>query len=433
MMRICLLTSSYPRFEGDVAGNFIRELCVELTRRGFLFDIVAPDAHTPPGELADRGITVTRFRYFPIRRFQRFAYGDGIEENVKRNPARALLLPLFLFSFLARAWKTARRCDMVWSHWLIPSGVAGEVVARLQRKAHCITVHSTPSETMTGLLRPILGRRTRLVTVSRTLQRRLAVALGKNPQSIHRIPMGVRTGIRASARDREALREKYGFGKEFIVLFMGRLIKIKGVHLLVRATRNLPHTLLLIAGEGPCRQDLETLARRLGAPVRFEPFLRGTKKFEWLSLCDIFASPSLRLRSGRSEGLPVSILEALASGTPVVACDSGGIGEAVIDNCNGFLVTHCDEAALQEALTRLRMDDLLREKMGARALESACAYRLDAVADRYARLLRDCSLPGEPHPPRTPEGNNRQLARHEEKKRDTYDFKTAGSPVERQR
>ena len=67
-MRICLLTSSYPRFEGDVAGNFIRELCVELTRRGFLFDIVSPDDHTPPGELADRGITVTRFRYFPIRR-----------------------------------------------------------------------------------------------------------------------------------------------------------------------------------------------------------------------------------------------------------------------------------------------------------------------------------------------------------------------------
>ena len=78
-MHICLLTSSYPRFEGDIAGNFIRELCVELVPRGFSFTVVATSDGSQRCMPAEPGITITPFTYFVPRRAQILAYGAGIE------------------------------------------------------------------------------------------------------------------------------------------------------------------------------------------------------------------------------------------------------------------------------------------------------------------------------------------------------------------
>lgn len=392
-MRICLLTSSYPRFEGDIAGNFIRELCGELAGRGFSFTVVAP-SHPARGRMPDEpGITVVPFTYCLPRGAQTLAYGAGMAENLRRNPLRLLLIPPFGAALLAAAASAARRSDLIWSHWLIPSGLAGAAAARLLGLPHLLTVHSAPPPAAFRLLRAVMGNATRVSAVSRGLAGRTARLLGLPAGGVAVAPMGVRPECFARRGERARLRARYGIGDEFVVLFMGRFTKIKGLDILVRALAGIPGTLLVAAGEGPCRSGLERLATELRVPVRFEGVIAGAIKLDWLALCDIVAAPSRVLGGGRSEGMPVGVLEALASGAPVAASASGGLVEAVADGVNGIRVPPGDVVALAAAIEALKRDRGLRDRLSEGARASAAPYSLDLAADRYAELFRECVRP----------------------------------------
>lgn len=390
-MRICLLTSSYPRFEGDVAGTFIRELCGELAGRGFSFTIVVP---SPPARRRmpdEPGIAVAPFTYCLPRRAQTLAYGAGMEENLRRNPLRLLLIPPFGAALLAAALRSARRCDLIWSHWLLPAGLAGAAAGRLLGKPHLLTAHSVPPPPAFRLLRAVIGAETRLAAVSRGLAEEAARFLELPTGAIAVAPMGVRPECFLPRGERARLRARYGIGDEFVVLFMGRFAEIKGLDILVRALAGLRGTLLVAAGEGPCRREIERLAKGLCVPVRFEGYVTGAHKLDLLSLCDIVAAPSLILGGGRSEGMPVGVLEALASGAPVVASASGGLAEAVTDGVNGILVPPGDVGALAGAIAALRRDRGRRDRLSEGARRSAAAYALPVAADRYEELFRACA------------------------------------------
>lgn len=143
-MHICLLTSSYPRFEGDIAGTFIRDLCRELVFRGFAFTVLVPADRASRRLPEEPGIAVTPFTYCIPRRLQRLAYGAGIEENLRLHPLRRLLIPPFAMTLITAAIREARRSDLLWSHWLFPAGFAGATAARLLGKPHLVTAHSAP-------------------------------------------------------------------------------------------------------------------------------------------------------------------------------------------------------------------------------------------------------------------------------------------------
>src|SRR5262245_64364366 len=100
-MRVCVVTTSYPRSATDVAGAFVAAQVEALRRAGVEVDVVSP---------AD-------VRHYGI------AYGDGIAQNLRAKPWLALLLPVFLGSLAAAARRKARSADVVHAHW-IPSAVA---------------------------------------------------------------------------------------------------------------------------------------------------------------------------------------------------------------------------------------------------------------------------------------------------------------------
>jgi glycosyltransferase involved in cell wall biosynthesis len=99
-----------------------------------------------------------------------------------------------------------------------------------------------------------------------------------------------------------------------------------------------------------------------------------------LMASDIFAMPSL------TEGLPISLLEALAAGLPVVASAVGGIPAALGTPAAGILTQPCDVGALTEALKRLSQDHAARTDLGAMARQRATAYTLERMTDRYESI-----------------------------------------------
>lgn len=154
-------------------------------------------------------------------------------------------------------------------------------------------------------------------------------------------------------------------GEPPLLVSVGRLKEPKDFSTLVRALARLddvPHR-ALVAGDGPDREALEAEIAELGVAVE----LPGERR----DVPELLAGADAFVLSSRSEGLPISILEAMSAGLPVVASAVGGVPELVVDGETGLLVPPGDPEALADALGRLLGDAELRRRLGAAGRERA--------------------------------------------------------------
>ncbi len=149
------------------------------------------------------------------------------------------------------------------------------------------------------------------------------------------------------------------------VLSMARLVPGKGVDIMIRAIEHLPDNVkLIVAGDGDQRNNLEKLASDLGVTERihFAGWVSGDKKTRLLEDADIFCLPSTY------DAFPMSMVEAMAYGLPVVAVRWGGIPDMVSDGYSGFLADRAQADEISEAIKKL-LDTDMRQKMGVQAKE----------------------------------------------------------------
>jgi 2-deoxystreptamine N-acetyl-D-glucosaminyltransferase/2-deoxystreptamine glucosyltransferase len=306
-MKVVVLTTSYPRSAGDVAGRFIEDAVVRLRARGVEVDVVSP----------------ATVRHFGV------AYGSGVVGNLRRRPWLVAALPLFLVAFVRAARRAARDADLVHAHWL-----ASGAVALLTGRPAVVHVWGTDVELARRVPRiaRALLRRARLVVAPSTSLAEQARALGARDVCV--IPSGVDVPDVVAPPDEPPS-----------VLFAGRLSPEKGVLDLVAAADGIP---LVVAGDGPLRV-------RVPQALGFVPHERLLELYERAA---VVACPSYR------EGFGVVCAEAMAHGRPVVAGAVGGLLDLVADGETGILVPPGDVEAIRTALERLIADPGLRARMG---------------------------------------------------------------------
>jgi glycosyltransferase involved in cell wall biosynthesis len=196
----------------------------------------------------------------------------------------------------------------------------------------------------------------KLVLVRSESLRRAVADLGCDPEKIEI----QRTGIPLEEFPfRERNLPKNG---EWRFVQAGRLVEKKGLPVTLRAfeafLRKYPNTTLTIAGEGPMRDELQKLAGELNvdARVSFTGFISQQQLCEIYYRSHIFLHPSQTGHDGNQEGIPNSMLEAMASGLPVFATQHGGIPEAIENGLSGILVPERDHEALARALLNAAED-----------------------------------------------------------------------------
>jgi glycosyltransferase involved in cell wall biosynthesis len=332
-VRICVLTTSYPRSPDDVAGTFVAEAVEHLRAAGLEVDVVSP---------AD-------FPHFGL------AFGGGIVQNLRAKPWLALGLPAFLAAYARAARRAARDADVVHAHW-IPSGIA----ALATGKPFVLQVWGTDVELARRapwLVRPVL-RRAGLVIAASSFLAEQARALGA--REVRVIPNGVE--IPAEVGEPEEPPH---------VLFVGRLSEEKGILEFLAATEGLPR---VIVGDGPLRA-------RVPDAIGFVPRAELGTYYERASVVCV---PS------RREGYGIVAREAMAYGRAVVATRVGGLVEAVEDGETGLLVRAREVAALRAAVERLCGDAALRRRLGAAARERAREqFSWTAAAGAICRAYRE--------------------------------------------
>lgn len=155
------------------------------------------------------------------------------------------------------------------------------------------------------------------------------------------------------------------------VLFVGRQVEKKGTGILIRAfcevQRCVPGAKLVIIGDGPLKEANQTLADSLGVRAEFLGALPSEAVKAEMDRAQVFCLPSITAENGDAEGLPISILEAQASGVPVVITKSGGSDEAILDGVTGLCCSDHSPQQVGECLVRILSDEEKLEVMGAEA------------------------------------------------------------------
>jgi len=203
-------------------------------------------------------------------------------------------------------------------------------------------------------------------------------------------PVDVARFSPAAATERQELRKTAGIAGQTVVIYVGRLAPEKDLPSLLDAFARLISSgrdaLLVLVGDGPDRGALEAKSENLGisARVRFTGMLGVDGVIAWLRTADVFALVS------EFEGFPCSLVEAMAAGLPSVVSDIPGNKQLIETGVHGLAASQGQPVAIAEALDRLIVDPVLRERMGVAARQHVVErYSVDHVIDRYETLFSE--------------------------------------------
>lgn len=413
-----MLTTSYPRFPGDGVGTFVEPIAKSVAARGHEVHLIAPWHPLVERSSQEGDLHFHFFRYAPTKDLHVFGYASALRADVSLRSTAYLVAPL---AVSAGAWALHRilrgtRSSLVHAHWAVPSGFIGALGRFGTHGPLVVSLHG--SDVYLAEVNPLaraaarytFGRSAWLTACSDDLAKR-AVALGANPHRITVVPYGVDTErFSPDAEARANLRQQHNLAEDDSVLIAaGRLVRKKGFEYLIDAlpslTERFPRLALVVAGGGDLEGELRHRAATCGVADHVT-FLGAVKQGEvarWLAAADVVIVPSVRDDSGNVDGLPNVLLEALSSGTPVVATAAGGMGAVAKDGITARIVRQRDAAALAGAISDLLQQPSTARSLGRSARAEMCrAHSWDRSAEQfedvYARATRSTSSTSAPIP-----------------------------------
>jgi glycosyltransferase involved in cell wall biosynthesis len=349
---ILTATTLFPNAQQPSHGIFVETRLRHLAASGKVrAQVLAPVTWAPP--------LLPRFR--KLRQVQEHERRNGFEVEHPRYvviPKVGMnLAPYTLYramrQSLRRLLDSGLKFDLIDAHYFYPDGVAAAWLAQEFRLPLAITARGTDINLIPEYTRPrrliLEAAQTAgaVITVCQALKDRM-IELGAVAEKI----TVLRNGVDLQAfrmKDREALRANLGL-KGFVLASVGLLIERKGHHFVIEALARLPDATLLIAGLGPDREQLESLAARLGVGDR----VRFLGNIDQPALCDVYNSADALVLASSREGWANVLLEAMACGTPVIGTAVWGTPEVIARPEAGILLKNRDGDSIVEAVMALR-------------------------------------------------------------------------------
>ena len=396
---VVMLATSYPRFPGDTIGTFMEPIARGVAARGHEVHLVIPWHPRLTRDPVEQGVFFHPFRYAPARGLNVFGYAEALREDVALRLSAYAMAPLAI----AAGWRMARRvarargATVIHGHWVVPGGAIA--AAACPRLPLVVSLHGSDvyvaerNPVARRVARTVLRRAGWMTACSEDLRVR-AVAIGARADRSETVPYGVDADrFRPDAAARARHRGRLGLRDDDPLLFAaGRFVRKKGFEYLIDAVGRLapawPAVRLVIGGAGDLDDELRARAARNGVADRvvFPGVLPQGTVAEFLAAADLVIVPSVRDDAGNVDGLPNVVMEALASGTPLVTTTAGGIGLVAHDGQNSALVAERDVEGLSATIDRLLRSPSVRSRLGARARDDVLQHHTwSRVAEAFER------------------------------------------------
>jgi glycogen synthase len=387
--RVLVLSWEYPPIvEGGLARH-VRKLTEQLAAAGVDVHVLTRGGDHAPAQEERHGVTVHRVREPAFPRDDLDAFLAWVAQmNADMLASATALLDRYDF-------------DLVHSHdWLV--AVAAERLARRIEVPWVVTVHATehgrhqgwvdkhPQSHIHGVERRMVHRADRVIACSKYMRGHIADVFGLAPERITPIPNGIDPGDLHAPGDLAALRARYARPDEKLVLLAGRLVYEKGFQDALDALgrrdgvlRRLPGVRYLVAGTGTHEAELQAQARRLRIVRRgtFAGWLGDDVLHGLYRIADLCVIPSLY------EPFGLVALEAMASGCPCIAADTGGLREVMPRDAELRFVPR-DVGGLADTMERVLTDGALRDRLVAEGREHVLRFDWAEIASRTAEVYR---------------------------------------------
>lgn len=385
-MKIAMITDWFPPKRGGIE-TFTYELSSELASRDGLKVDVLTSGYP---ETISFGDDIEQMNGFRVRRMSGIVL-PSILRYAYIHPE----LPYKLKSIFKE-----QDYDVIHTHHMftpLPT-LAAKVANSMHPRRDCVLMtnhsynHLCESKPF-KLLNYLIGKPAapdRIIAVSEAAKK-LLEEMGIDSKKVRVIPCGTNVREFHPNNRSERILDRFGLKTDILILWVGRFIKRKGLHVLLPAFKEAKREFdgkmkLAVVGRGPLEKEMKELSANLG--LRGSVNFLGDVEFEELqklyATSDFVAVPSLR-----NESFGLVLTEAMASGRPIIATDIEGYDE-VFEEGVGFLIPPDDEKALKDSILELASDEEMRERMGknARSLVEN-KYNWERIADLTLELYED--------------------------------------------
>lgn len=387
-IKILVLTSSFPRYKTDWWQQAILSIYSNMDLNKYDITVLAPSA--PDAKKAEiiQGIKVKRFTYFYPSGLQMLTSGEGIlyTSRKKRFLGKIQIVTFVLAEFFSVLNTLARdNFDIIHANWILPQGLVAVIVKFIFRKPVIVTVHGTDIFALKKLnfIKAFILKHIDLCTTNSSATYKAAYDICPSAK-IEIVQMGVNLKLFDPYKKDLSWRKEFGENPK-IILGVGRLIEWKGFGYLIKSLPHIlpkfPNAKIVIFGSGPEEENLKRLVKELNLEIGknvFFPGHIGSERMPYIyASSDIVVSPSITVaQTGEREGQGNVALEALASGTPVVASRSGGLVDMIDGKSTGLLFKEKDFKKLSEKIIYILSNPAVRKKLSENGL--------NLVRERYS-------------------------------------------------
>jgi glycosyltransferase involved in cell wall biosynthesis len=371
---------------GDGLSPFIWELCLHLSRLNWDVTVLVPHHKGLKDSETWDGIKIERFHYLP-EGLEDVGYSGGIMPNLKKAPWNAFKLPFYIFAMYREALRLAidGKFDIVNFHWLFPSAFWLRQFVRSSGLPVVVTGHGTDIHLATKGLFRIIANRALPVAEAITVNSNYM----KNLLRDNRLPSG--SAVIYMGADTEKFRRGAGKASNSkTILYVGRLIKQKGIDLLIDSfidiLKIMPDARLEIVGYGAEKDNIEkkVISTGIETSIIMTDIVSHDKLPDVYCRARVIALPSLI-----PEGLGLTVAEAGLCGVPCVTFGLGGTAEIVVDEKTGLIVEPTRQA-LTRGLLKILSDDNLADKLGGNARNHLIKLiGWPQIADKFNRLYTE--------------------------------------------
>ena len=372
-MNICLLGQFPPHIGGVSSHTYL--LARELSKRGdkvyvltYPFQDIRDQVQVLENHIKDqKGISEEPH----IKDLDDITVETAFTVNIK-----GLRGFLFFISASFKLFSITRRydIDLIHAHFLLPPGLIAVLVGRLTRKRVAVTVHGSDifiqaSKPLLGnLIKYVLKKADIIAVVDETVAEKIKELEIKGVSGKIKITPNAVDLEKFNPQNKTSLPEEIGLNPQKpVILFVGNLVPQKGLMYLLEAKKQMKTPAqLVIVGDGPLRYELQEMVKKDKIEdVYFTGARRDVNQI--MPTADIFILPST------SEGFPITLIEALASGLPAVATNVGGVKELVTPDV-GYTVEPGDPNKLKESIEEILNDDKKMSRMAEAAVIKARKY-----------------------------------------------------------